>query len=179
MGLNSKSGTISSSFIPQSGHSSVDLYRPSPTTPKAGSAQFITSLTMRDQFLSFVLATAVALLLPSGAHAARPCDSTDGGTFQYPLGDVRYDGPDPAQDNNLSTIAATLRGSTGTPLYECVGQWPEAWAGWYEGGSSPIWADCIYTGAGLGPDNTVSFAVDWKTKTMYLAHGFTCSDQEG
>lgn len=131
---------------------------------------------MRDGLLSLALATAVTLLLPSGAHAARLCE---GGSFQYPLGDVRYDGPDPAKGNGLSTIAASLRGNTGTPLYECVGQWPEAWAGSYEGGSSPVWADCIYTGAGLGPDNTVSFAVDWETKTMYLAHSFDCSDQEG
>jgi hypothetical protein len=135
--------------------------------------------TMRNNLISFALAAAAALCLPSGVNAARPCGGTNGGSFQYRLGDVRYDGPDPTKNNDLATIAASLQGNTGTPLYECVGQWPEAWAGWYQGESNLIWADCIYTGAGAGPDNTVSFAVDWDNKTMYLAHTFTCSDAAG
>lgn len=131
---------------------------------------------MRNNLVSCALATAVAVLLPAGAHAARPCSGT--GSFQYPMGDVRYDGPDPSKGNDIATIAASLGRS---PLYECVAQWPESWAGWHEseGGSRLIWADCIWTGAGLGQDESVSFAVDWKTKTMYLAHVFDCSDDPG
>ncbi|KAK3291176.1 uncharacterized protein B0H64DRAFT_427232 [Chaetomium fimeti] len=134
---------------------------------------------MRNNLVSIALATAATLCLPFGVNAARPCGGADGGSFQYRLGDVRYDGPDPSKNNDLATIAASLQSNTQTPLYECVGQWPEAWAGWYQGGSNLIWADCIWTGAGTGQDDTVSFAVDWENKTMYLAHTFACSDQEG
>ena len=88
---------------------------------------------MRNNLVSFALATAAGLHLPYGVNAARPCGGTTGGSFQYRLGDVRYDGPDPAKNNDLATIAASLQGNTGTPLYECVGQWPETWAGWYQG----------------------------------------------
>ncbi|KAK4150821.1 hypothetical protein C8A00DRAFT_17694 [Chaetomidium leptoderma] len=132
---------------------------------------------MRNKAFSFALATAT-FLLSSGANAARQCAGSSGG-FQHHLGDVRYDSPDPNKVNGLSTIAASLLSGGRTPLYECVGQWPEEWQGWYEGGSNLIWADCIYTGAGLGDDETVSFAVDWKSKTMYLSHTFACSDQKG
>jgi hypothetical protein len=134
---------------------------------------------MRNGLEYFVFATAATVLLPFGAHAARSCDSATSGSFQTRLGDVRYDSPDPSKANGLSTIAASLQSSGGTPLYECVAQWPEAWAGRYEGGSNLIWADCIFTGAGTGQDDTVSFAVDWKSKTMYLAQTFTCSNKQG
>ena len=134
---------------------------------------------MRDGLGYFVAATAATVLLPAVAHAARSCDSSTAGSFQYRLGDVRYDSPDSNADNGLSTIAASLQSSSQTPLYECVGQWPEEWAGRYEGGSSLIWGDCIWTGAGSGQDDTVSFAVDWKSKTMYLAHTFACSNKQG
>lgn len=129
---------------------------------------------MRDYLVSSVLAAVVTALLPAGADAARPCNGT--GSYQYPMGDVRYDSPDPNKGNGLSTIAASLGP---VPLYECVSQWPESWAGRYEGGSELIWADCIWTGAGFGQDESVSFAVDWETKTMYLSHVFDCSNQEG
>ncbi|KAK4236572.1 hypothetical protein C8A03DRAFT_35511 [Achaetomium macrosporum] len=131
---------------------------------------------MRDHLVSFALVTATTVLLQSGAYAARPCAGSSGGSFKYRLGDVRYDSPDPSKADGRSTIAASLGQ---TPLHECVAQWPESWAGWYEGGSNLIWADCIFTGAGLTQDETVSFAVDWKSKTMYLAHTFACSDRQG
>lgn len=116
-------------------------------------------------------------LIPSLSLAARNCATTTT-TFQYRILEARYDGPDPTKANNLSTIAVSLGTST-TPLYECVAQWPEDWAGWYEGGSNIIWSDCIWTGAGSGADKTVSLAVDWKTKNLYLTHTFDCSNQAG
>ncbi|KAK3368477.1 hypothetical protein B0H63DRAFT_534716 [Podospora didyma] len=120
-----------------------------------------------------------ALVFATAANAARVCGTTGTApTFQYRLLEVRYDGPDPDKANGLSTIAVSLGTST-TPLYECVAQWPEAWAGWYEGGGNIIWADCIGTGAGTGADKTVSFAVDWKTKNLHLSHTFACSDKKG
>ncbi|GAB1312826.1 Ig-like domain-containing protein [Madurella fahalii] len=129
---------------------------------------------MLNHQVPFALATVATALFPAAANAARPCGGA--GSYQYPMGDVRYDSPDPNKGNGLATIAASLGRS---PLYECVAQWPESWAGWYEGGTNLIWADCIWTGAGLGQDESVSFAVDWKTKTMYLSHVFDCSDQAG
>jgi hypothetical protein len=120
------------------------------------------------------LAFATALLLSSGADAARACAN---GTYQFRLGDVRYDSAD--QSTQFATIAASLSYTGGTPLYECNAQWPESWAGWYEGGSNVIWGDCIWTGAGAGYDTAVSFAVDWKGRTMYLSHTFACSDKLG
>ncbi|KAL1838406.1 hypothetical protein VTJ49DRAFT_2690 [Mycothermus thermophilus] len=133
---------------------------------------------MRAQLQSLVLVTIAALLLPSGAWAARPCTG-ETVNFEYRLGDVRYDGPDPSKNNGLATIAASLQTSTGTPVFECVAQWPEQWAGWFEGDNKPVWADCIFTGAADAQDDTVSFAVDWKTKTIYLVHTFGCSDKPG
>ena len=123
----------------------------------------------------------VAALLP-GVLAARSCaavgTTATSGNFVLRLLELRYDGPDPTKNNNISTIAVAL-GTATTPLHECVAQWPESWAGWYEGGSSIIWTDCIGTGAGFGADKTVSFAMDWKTKKAYLSHSFDCSDKRG
>ncbi|KAK0710276.1 hypothetical protein B0T26DRAFT_787726 [Lasiosphaeria miniovina] len=124
------------------------------------------------------LAVAAAWLAP-GASGARVCGATAASeTFQYRFIEVRYDGPDPNKSSHLSTIAASL-GTSSTPLYECVAQWPETWAGWFEGGPNIVWSDCIWTGAGSGADKTVSFAVDWKKKTVYLSHTFACSDKRG
>ncbi|KAK3689767.1 hypothetical protein B0T22DRAFT_499394 [Podospora appendiculata] len=133
---------------------------------------------MRHNVLAPV-ALAAASLLSGTAYAARVC-GTGTGTFQYRLLDLRYDSPDPSKNNGLSTVAASL-GSSTTPLYECVVQWPEAWAGWYKGGNGTdiIWSDCIWTGAGAGSDTTVSFAVDWRKKIAYVAHTFACSDKQG
>ncbi|KAK4164400.1 hypothetical protein QBC43DRAFT_288998 [Cladorrhinum sp. PSN259] len=132
---------------------------------------------MRNASVAHLLTLGLA---PSLSLAARNCatSSTAATTFQYRILEARYDGPDPAKANNLSTIAVSL-GTSATPLYECVVQWPESWAGWYQGGSNIIWSDCIWTGAGNGADKTVSFAVDWAAKNLYLAHTFDCSNKAG
>jgi hypothetical protein len=116
----------------------------------------------------------------SVANCARVCGSgtATSGKYQYRIIDLRYDGPDPAKELKVSTIAVAL-GSSTTPLYECVSQWPEQWAGFYEGKSNIIWTDCIWTGAGFGTDSTVGLAVDWKNRTLYLSHTFDCSDKRG
>ncbi|KAK0649937.1 hypothetical protein B0T16DRAFT_326382 [Cercophora newfieldiana] len=126
--------------------------------------------------LSFI----AAAFLAYGASGARVCGNgtAPAAGFSYQLTDVRYDGPDPSKNLGVSTIAVGL-GNGATPTYECVAQWPESWAGWYEGGSNIIWSDCIWTGAGFGQDKTVSFALDWKTKKMYLAQSYDCSDKQG
>ncbi|KAK5655223.1 hypothetical protein OQA88_6122 [Cercophora sp. LCS_1] len=130
---------------------------------------------MKISFLS--VATATLCQFASIASAARVCGNGTS-VFQHRIIEVRYDGADPARETKVATIAASLSNS-GTPLYECVAQWPEDWAGWYQGGNEIIWSDCIWTGAGFGQDDTVSFAVDWKNKTIYLSHTFACSDKRG
>jgi hypothetical protein len=131
---------------------------------------------------AFAFAVAAALSLSSGAIASRACGSlntTSSRHYQYNLLDLRWDSGDPSKQDQLATIAASLSDGA-TPLYECNAEWPESWAGWYMGGSSSIiWSDCIWTGAGAGKDETVSFAVDWRSKIMYLSHTFACSDRAG
>lgn len=124
---------------------------------------------------------AITSLLASGASAARACgnvNSTSSRNYQYNLLDLRWDSADPSEQDQFATISASL-GDGAYPLYECNAEWPEPWAGWYMGGTNIIWSDCIWTGAGAGKDKTVSFAVDWKSKIMYLSHTFTCSDRPG
>lgn len=113
-----------------------------------------------------------------GADAARRCGQ--GGTattFNWRIGDGRYDGPDPAKKDGLSTVAFSI--TPGYALFECVAQWPEAWAGWYEGGQEIIWSDCIWTGNAGTADTTISFALDWKKQMMYVSHTYACSDKQG
>lgn len=134
---------------------------------------------MLNSLVVFVIATAVAL--SSGAVAARACgslNSTSPRSYQYKMLELRWDSADPSAQDQFATISASL-GDGNTPLYECNAEWPESWAGWFMGGSNIIWSDCIWTGAGSGKDKTVSFAVDWRSKTMYLSHTFACSDRSG
>jgi len=116
----------------------------------------------------------------SHARGARVCGNgtSTSPSYQYQLIDVRYDGPDPSKTLGVSTIAVAL-GSGGTTLYECLSQWPEAWAGWYQGETNLIWGDCIWTGAGAGQDKTVAFAIDWKSKNLHVVNSFDCSDRKG
>ncbi|KAB5518074.1 hypothetical protein GE09DRAFT_978613 [Coniochaeta sp. 2T2.1] len=127
------------------------------------------------------LVGAIVVSLTTGATASRPCGSlnnTSSRNFVYNLLELRWDSADPNAKDKFATISAQL--SDGMyPLYECNAEWPESWAGWYLGGSNIIWSDCIWTGASAGKDKTVSFAVDWKSKTMYLSHTFACSDRAG
>ena len=120
------------------------------------------------------LATALALL--SGANAARTCNTT---SYDWRVLDVRYEGADPAKSSGLAIVGVSLVPQPRGSFFECVGQWPETWNGWYEGGKDIIWSDCIDTGAAGTNDRTVSMGLDWKTKTMYLTHSFQCSDKPG
>lgn len=124
-----------------------------------------------------------AFLLSSGASAARACGSgSTASTFQWRVSDARYDGAEPGDTTSSATVAVSIvPGDTayGT-FFECVASWPEDWEGWVGGDrSNIIWSDCIWAGNGLTDDTTVSFAVDWANRTMYVSHTFSCSDAEG
>ncbi|KAI0599617.1 hypothetical protein F4775DRAFT_119142 [Biscogniauxia sp. FL1348] len=122
------------------------------------------------------------LWLASQAVASRECggSTTESLTYLWRVGDARYDGADLGQNNEQATLAISIMpgNSTYATFFECVAEWPEPWAGWYEDGSI-IWSDCIWAGNGPTYDTTVSFAVDWKTREMSISHTFDCSDKQG
>lgn len=134
--------------------------------------------TMRYDLLVAVASVAIS----SKADAARVCGSKNTtSTYQWRLSDARYDGADPADSGNLATLAVSIvptNRNYGT-FFECVASWPQAWNGWHDGGENIIWSDCIWAGNGFTDDTTVSFAMDWSKKTMYVSHTFACSDAQG
>lgn len=127
---------------------------------------------------SKLLALGAGLSLLAGADAVRACAATSG--YPWKIGDVRYDGADPKGNGN-AIVAVSMSPDSGryAAFFECVGEWPEGWAGFYQGGSNPVWADCIWAQNGPDLDNTVSFAMDWRNRTMYLSHTYSCSDRPG
>ncbi|KAH9987436.1 hypothetical protein F4779DRAFT_284989 [Xylariaceae sp. FL0662B] len=132
---------------------------------------------MRNGLLAF----ATALWL-SGANAARACGNTaTPSTYQWSVGAARYDGAvsgDTAESTATVAISIVPGNRPMGTFFECVAEWPVSWAGWYEYGDKIIWSDCIWAGNGLTYDTTVSFALDWKNRTMYVSHTFACSDIE-
>ena len=128
-----------------------------------------------------LLVSATALSLVSGAKAARVCgnDTAAPTTYTWRIGEAKYDGPKPSSQNGLGTVAISITSSPSRAVFECITQWPESWAGWYEGGSNIVWGDCIWTASGPMYDKTISFAVDWKNGTMYLSHTFPCTNRPG
>lgn len=128
-----------------------------------------------------LLAFATTLSLVSGAKAARVCgnDTAASPTYTWRIGDAKYDGVKPSNQNGLATIAVSIASNPGRAVFECIAEWPESWAGWYEGGSNIVWSDCIWTASGPTYDKTMSFAVDWKNGTMYFSHSYPCTDRPG
>ena len=130
-----------------------------------------------------LLTTIAALAFSSRAGAARVCGGgTATSTYQWRVSDARYDGADPNSDSSgAATVAVSIvptNRAYGT-FFECVASWPEAWEGWHDAGENIIWSDCIWAGNGFTDDTTVSFALDWTNRTMYVSHTFACSDAEG
>ena len=119
---------------------------------------------------------AASLAFFGGVRAARPCNTT---TYDWRVLDVRYEGADPAKASGLAIIGVSIMPQPRGSFFECVGQWPESWNGWYEGGKDIIWSECINTGAAGITDRSVAMGLDWKNKTMYLTHSFQCSDKQG
>ncbi|KAI3319777.1 hypothetical protein HD806DRAFT_249653 [Xylariaceae sp. AK1471] len=114
------------------------------------------------------------------ASAARACGSTNtSSTYLWRVGDARYDGADPKISNGTAVVAISIIPNSTSTFFECVAEWPEAWAGWSPVDGNIIWSDCIWSGAGPTFDTAVAFALDWKNRTMYLSHTFSCSDQQG
>lgn len=129
-----------------------------------------------------LLAAIAALALSSTAGATRACGSINAtSTYQWRVSDARYDGEGPGGVGSPATLAVSIV-PTNRPygtFFECVASWPEAWKGFHDGGDNIIWSDCIWAGNGFTDDTTVSFAVDWAKKTMYVSHTFACSDAQG
>jgi hypothetical protein len=122
---------------------------------------------------------AIAAALWVEISTARPCGSGTGtgSTYQWSIGAWTFDGPDPTKANSSNVVVGTyLIPSTTRTLYSCIAEWPEAWKGYFEGGSNLVWADCRWTGPGKKTDDTVAFAMDWKNRTLHMANIFACDD---
>ena len=129
-----------------------------------------------------LLAAIAALALSLRAGAVRVCGSNNTtSTYQWRLSDARYDGADTTDSGDTATVAVSIVPTNRTygTFFECVASWPEAWEGWHEGGENIIWSECIWAGNGFTDDTTVSFAMDWARKAMYVSHTFACSDAQG
>lgn len=129
-----------------------------------------------------LLAAITALALSWRAGAARLCGSRNTtSTYAWRVSDARYDGADPEDSTSSATVAVSIVPTNRTygTFFECVASWPEAWKGWHDGGDNIIWSECIWAGNGFNDDTTVSFAMDWANRTMYVSHTFACSDAQG
>ncbi|OTB03258.1 hypothetical protein M426DRAFT_12842 [Hypoxylon sp. CI-4A] len=122
-------------------------------------------------------AIATVLSLASRALASRACGANANSTYEWQLGAARYDESDGTATIALSIVPGDRAQGT---FFECVAEWPVSWAGWYSEASNQIlWNDCIWAGNGQTYDTTVSSAVDWKNRVVYISHTYDCSDQEG
>ncbi|KAI0813602.1 hypothetical protein GGR55DRAFT_635045 [Xylaria sp. FL0064] len=121
----------------------------------------------------------VAARFLGSAAADRACSSTASSSYLWRVSDARFDGADPSITDAKAVVAVSIIPNTTNTFFECVAEWPESWAGWSPVDGNIIWSDCIWSGAGPTLDTTVSFALDWKNRTMYLSHTFACSDKKG
>lgn len=129
-----------------------------------------------------LFAAIAALALSSTAIAARVCGSSNATTtYAWRVSDARYDSGVSNDGGRPATVAVSIVPTNRTygTFFECVASWPAAWKGWSDGGDNIIWSDCIWAGNGFTDDTTVSFALDWTNKTMYVSHTFACSDAQG
>ncbi|KAI0903329.1 hypothetical protein F4823DRAFT_299681 [Ustulina deusta] len=120
-----------------------------------------------------------AALFSNLATADRECSSNVSSSYLWRVSDARFDGADPSVSDGRAVVAVSIIPSTTSTFFECVAEWPESWAGWSPVDGNIIWSDCIWSGAGPTLDTAVAFALDWKNRTMYLSHTFSCSDQKG
>ncbi|KAI0542553.1 hypothetical protein GGR58DRAFT_497098 [Xylaria digitata] len=118
-------------------------------------------------------------LLSKLASADRACSSNPSPSYLWRVGDARFDGAAPNTSDGKAVVAVSIIPNTTNTFFECVAEWPESWEGWSPVDGNIIWSDCIWSGAGPTLDTAVAFALDWKTRTMYLSHTFSCSDKKG
>ncbi|KAK0702240.1 hypothetical protein B0H67DRAFT_558546 [Lasiosphaeris hirsuta] len=116
-----------------------------------------------------------ALLLFSlclAARAARSCESI---AFQWTVSEFTYDAPDStAVGRGAIDAFVGLYLKTGGADYSCYGSWLDAWGGRVDRGKDLIWYHCINS-KGRAVDETVSFAIDWKNRTLDAAHTYLCN----
>jgi len=102
-------------------------------------------------------------------------------SYGWAIRDAQYEAaaPETSVRGGYAYVAASVVPTDGQyASFQCFAEWPVAWDGWYEGGSSQlVWADCVNTAAGSNLEKAVSFAVDWRRRVLYLAHTFGCSDR--
>ncbi|GAW27392.1 putative UPF0061 protein [Rosellinia necatrix] len=126
----------------------------------------------------FRLVVGGAMLFSHLASADRAC-SSNASSYLWRVSDARFDGVAPSVRDGKAVVAVSIIPNGTNTFFECVAEWPEPWAGWSPTNEDIIWGDCIWSGAGPTLDTAVAFALDWKTRTMYLSHTFSCSDKKG
>ncbi|KAI1117668.1 heterokaryon incompatibility protein-domain-containing protein [Nemania sp. NC0429] len=129
--------------------------------------------------ISVVSALVGAVVLSKLSSADRACSSNTSPSYTWRLSDARFDGAELNATDGKAVVAVSIIPTSTNTFFECVAEWPEAWAGWSPADGNIVWSDCIWSGAGASLDTAVAFAVDWKTRTMYLSHTFPCSDKKG
>jgi hypothetical protein len=117
-------------------------------------------------------------ILAGMTSAARSCASS---TYPWTLSDFRFQSPDPTTPGSGTDVVVSAYltpGPRGNTLFSCLAQWPGSWNGRVNGSetSALIWADCQWTGPSDTMEDSVSFALDWKAKKLFMSHSFTCSD---
>ena len=117
-----------------------------------------------------------------GVLATRPCTGASStAAIKWTVSEFTYDAPDRSARGRYAVDAIV-----GLYLsdYSCYAQWPEAWSGRTapEGAQSGenstqslIWFPCINS-RGRSVDETVSFALDWKTSELHVANMYICAD---
>ncbi|KAI8946150.1 hypothetical protein F4801DRAFT_79975 [Xylaria longipes] len=120
-----------------------------------------------------------AVLFAKLSSADRACSSNPSPSYLWRVSDARFDGADPNVSDGKAVVAVSIIPNTTNTFFECVAEWPESWAGWSPVDGNIIWSDCMWSGAGPTLDTAVAFSLDWKNRTMYLSHTFSCSDKMG
>ncbi len=155
-----------------------DINRASLITPLIAAAMATFSHLLAPFYAVLVLLLAGSLTVVSAARQCGSGSNSSSATYSWAVTDWRYYGPDPTHPKDTyGTVGGYLTPGTTRTLYSCFSQWPEPWGGRFGGyNGSLIWNDCRWTGPGETAEETVSFAMDLVSQTVYMSHTFKCSD---
>ncbi|KAM7219472.1 hypothetical protein V8F06_005206 [Rhypophila decipiens] len=126
------------------------------------------------------LTTGIISLLPTLSHAARSCTPEANSTpIKWTISEFTYDSADKSFPAGSRTATDAVVGLYLTD-YSCYGAFNESWGGRadpesYSVDAPLIWFPCVNS-RGRAVDETVSFAIDWLSKELHVAHMYTCSD---
>ncbi|KAM7186245.1 hypothetical protein V8F33_011943 [Rhypophila sp. PSN 637] len=129
---------------------------------------------------STTLTAGIISLLPTLSHAARFCSPEANSTpIKWTISEFTYDSADKSFHAGSRSATDAVVGLYLTD-YSCYGAFNESWGGRadpesYSVDAPLIWFPCVNS-RGRAVDETVSFAIDWPSKELHVAHMYTCSD---